>query len=117
MKRRDVGGRIEKTRFSFAREREREREKEKEKERGGKGASPDAFDAIKEKERGRKRERVDLLLSSPRFVVFWPALGIDALKVCKILAKRKFIMDGRAYARFSRLVSFTCVSRVMAKWH
>ena len=112
MKRRDVGGRIEKTRFSFEREREREREKEKEKERGGKGASPDAFDAIKEKE----RERVDLL-SSPRFVVFWPALGIDALKVCKILAKRKFIMDGRAYARFSRLVSFTCVSRVMAKWH
>jgi len=56
LKRRDVGGRIEKTRFSFAREREREREKEKEKERGGKGASPDAFDAIKEKERGRKRD-------------------------------------------------------------
>ena len=96
---------------SREREKGRERKRERERERR-KGASLDAFDAIKEKE----RERVDLL-SSPRFVVFWPALGIDALKVCKILAKRKFIMDGRACAQFSRFVSFTCVSRVMAKSH
>ena len=83
-----------------SREREKGEREEKEREEG-KVHRRMRFDAIKEKEREeREREREYLLLSSPRFVVFWPALGIDALKVCKILAKRKFIMDGRAYARF-----------------